>query len=251
MINNKKVVATIRARMNSTRLPGKVLMPLAGKPVLAHMIERHKRSRYTDEVVVATTDRVSDDPVVALCKELGCKHFRGSESDVFSRLADAGRAYHADILVDGMADTPLVDPEIIDTLIEMLLEGGYDCTSNEFDETYPTGLDARVFLFETFERAEKNDTDPVYREHAGYSIRDNPNRFKLGNLTAQGDMHWPTLRLTLDTKEDYELIARIYDKLYPLNQLFDARDVIAFLKTRPDLVAINASVVQHIPIPKS
>src|SRR3989344_3269792 len=109
MIASKKVVATIEGRMTSTRLPGKIMMPLAGKPVMAHMIERHRRSRYTDEVVVATTVNAADDPVVALCERMRCQYFRGSEADVLGRIVEAGIAHKADILIQGMADSPLVD----------------------------------------------------------------------------------------------------------------------------------------------
>ncbi len=246
-MGNKRVVAVVRARMTSSRLPGKVLMPLAGKPVLQHMIERHRRSAYTDEVVVATTDKPTDDPVVALCESLGCAYVRGSEDDVLARVVGAGEAARADILVDGMADSPLVDWRIVDQLVEMLVEGGYDCTSNEFKETFPVGLDARVFSFPTLCEAARVDHEPMYREHAGYSIRSQPDKFKLGNLEAAGDLRWPALRLTLDTQEDYAVIGAVYDALYPTNPDFSAAEVVAFLKTRPDLVALNSVVAQKVP----
>jgi spore coat polysaccharide biosynthesis protein SpsF len=230
MVGGKKVVATIRARMKATRLPGKVLLPLTGKPVLAHMIERHRRSTLTDEVVVATTVNPADDAVVALCEEMRCPYFRGSEEDVLARIVGAGERTGADILVDGMADSPLVDWRMVDHLVRMLEEGGYDCASNEFDETFPVGFDVRVFSVPALKRAERDDAETMYREHAGYSIRSNPAKFKLGNWEAQGDMRWPTLRLTLDTKEDYILIRGVYDALYPTNPDFSAEDVVRYLR---------------------
>lgn len=247
MIGNKKVVTTIEGRMTSTRLPGKIMMPLAGKPVMQHMIERHRRSRYTDEVVVATTTNAADDSVVALCEEMQCPYFRGSEADVLARVVGAGTAHAADILVQGMADSPLVDWRLVDHAIKLLVENDADCASNEFEETFPVGFDVRVYDFSTLQIAAENDTNPAYREHAGYSIRSQPGKFKLVNWEADGDMRWHTLRLTLDTPEDYAVISAVYDQLYPKNQDFSASDVVAFLKTRPDLVALNGSIEQKVP----
>lgn len=247
MINGKKVVATIEGRMTSTRLPGKIMMPLAGKAVMAHMIERHRRSKYTDETVVATTVNATDDPVAELCGKMSCAYFRGSEDDVLGRVVGAGEKYSADILVQGMADSPLVDWRFIDQCIELLEKENADCASNEFVETFPVGFDVRAYKFAVLKEAEKNDTDPSYREHAGYSIRSNPHKFKLVNWEASGDMRWPELRLTLDTAEDYRLISAVYDALYMANPDFSAEDVAAFLKSRPDLVAINRDIMQKIP----
>lgn len=248
MINNKKVVATIEGRMTSSRLPGKIMLPLAGRPVMQHMIERHRHSRLTDEVVVATTTNAADDPVVALCRGMHCAYYRGSEADVLGRIVEAGKAHGADILIQGMADSPLVDWRIVDRLVEMLEDGGFDVTSNEFEgEKYPDGFDMRVYRFSVLAKLEEDHKEEAYREHAGYQIRIDPAHYKRGLLLAQGDMHWPQLRLTLDTPEDYQLISALYDALYPENSDFSAEDVVAFLKTRPDLVAINSNVKQKMP----
>ncbi len=248
MIGNKKVVATIEGRMTSTRLPGKILMPLCGKPVMQHMIERHRRSTFTDEVVVATTVNAADDPVVRLCEEMNCPYFRGSEADVLGRIVDAGVKHSADILVQGMADSPLVDWRIIDQLILMLDEGGYDVTSNEFGhDKYPDGFDMRVYRFPVLQSFAKNNSAPEYREHAGYHIRNGEGEYMRGLLRATGDMLWPELRLTLDTKEDYQLISAVYDALWSQNEDFSADDVVRFLTSHPELVAINANIVQKTP----
>ena len=251
MIDGKKVVATIEGRMTSTRLPGKILMPLSGKPVMQHMIERHRKSKLTDEVIVATTTNPQDDPVAALCKELDCPCFRGSEDDVLGRVVSAGKEYGADILVQGMADSPVVDWRLIDECVRLLQEKDADCASNEFVETFPIGFDVRAYKFSSLAKAESLDSDPAYREHAGYSIRSQPEKFKLANWEAEGDMRWPTLRLTLDTEEDYKLISAVYDELYPKNPDFSATDVVTFLKNRPDLVAINSTIVQKVPTVES
>jgi len=248
-INGKKVVATIEGRMTSTRLPGKIMMPLAGKPVMAHMIERHRRSRYMDEVVVATTVNATDDPVVALCKEMDCAYYRGSEADVLGRIVEAGKAHGADILVQGMADSPLVDWRIVDRLIEMLETEGADVASNEFGERkYPDGFDMRVYRFEILRNLEEEHKEEEYREHAGYQLRNDSSAYVRALLSAEGDMFWPELRLTLDTKEDYQLISAVFDELYIGNPYFSADEVVAFLKKRPDLVAINADIKQKTPV---
>ena len=247
-INGKRVVATIEGRMTSSRLPGKILMPLAGKPVMAHMIERHRRSKYTDEVVVATTTDSTDAPVAALCEEMRCPYFRGSEADVLGRIVEAGKAHDSDILVQGMADSPLVDWRIVDQLIKMLEEGSFDVTSNEFEkEKYPDGFDMRIYRFNVLRTLEEEHKEEEYREHAGYQIRNDPISYKRGLLLAEGDMLWPELRLTLDTAEDYELISAVYNELYPKDIDFSADDVVAFLKGRPELVAINSEVKQKVP----
>lgn len=247
-INGKKVVATIEARMTSTRLPGKVMMPLAGRPVLAHMIERHRRSRYTDEVVVATTSNATDDSVVALCEKMNCAYYRGSEEDVLGRIVEAGKAHDADILVQGMADSPLVDWRTIDRLIEMLEEGALDVTSNEFEkEKYPDGFDMRVYRFSILKKFEEEHKEEVYREHAGYQLRNDPLHYKRGLLLAEGDILSLALRLTLDTPEDYKMISAVYEELYPKDPDFSSQDVVAFLKGRPDLVAINSQIKQKVP----
>lgn len=248
MINGKKVVATITGRMTSGRLPGKILMPLAGKPVMWHMIERHRRSTYTDEVVVATTTNATDDPVAALCEEMHCPYFRGSETDVLGRIVEAGRAHHADILVQGMADSPLVDWRIVDKLVAMLEEGAFDVTSNEFgEEKYADGFDMRVYRFSVLEKFEEGHKEDTYREHAGYELRNDPLHYKRGLLLAEGDMRMSPPRLTLDTIEDYRLISAVYDELFPKDPDFSSEDVVAFLKGRPELVALNAAIIQRTP----
>jgi len=247
MISGKKVVATIQTRMTSSRLPGKALLRLAGVPVLQHIIERHKRSSFIDEVVIATTTNPDDDPIVELCKVTGCKFYRGSENDVLGRILAAASVYNADIIVQGMADSPLVDWRIVDCVIKMLSEGDYDFVSNELEETFPVGFDVRACTYAALEESNRVAVDPRYHEHATYYLFTHPDQYRQGNLKAEGDIEWPTLRLTLDTPEDYTLIGMVYDELYSKNHDFSAEDVVRFLKGRPDLVAINKEVKQYNP----
>lgn len=244
MINNKKVVATIEVRMSSTRLPGKVLMPLAGKPVLVRIIERLNKSKYIDEIIVATTTNPRDDAIEKVCLEGGYKFFRGSEDDVLSRILRAAELGGAEIMVQGMADSPMVDWRMVDYLLEKLVEGGYDYASNELEEGFPIGFDARVFPYAVLKQTEELATDLEHHEHASLYIYQYPEKFKLFSWKGEGKMNWPGLRLTLDTPEDYELIGKVYDALGPD---FSAEAVVSYLKNKPELYNINSEIKQKVP----
>ncbi len=248
MINSKRVVVTISARMGSTRLPGKVLMPLLGEPVLARIIERLKHGKYFDDIVVATSMNPSDDAIEEFCSKRGYKCFRGSEDDVLARVYHAAKSCNADIVYRGMGDSPLVDWRIVDELIERLDQGGYDLVSNEMGEvTVPDGFDATVFTMQALEEGFFEANHPEMREHVTVHIKTNPERYKVFALHAEGEMHAPSLRLTLDTKEDYQVVTQVFETLYPLDPDFSAHDVIHFLNAHPEIAQINSAIVQKVP----
>lgn len=248
MINRKRVVATISARMGSTRLPGKVLMLLAGKPVLAHIVERLTHSQYFDDVIVATSTNKGDDAIEQFCNERGIRCYRGSEADVLSRVYEAANICDADIVYRGMGDSPLVDWRIVDKLIELLEGGAYDFVANEITEpTYPIGFDATVFTMSALKDGYETATHPEMREHVTVHIKTNPKRYNIGALIAEGEMIAPKLRLTLDTALDYQAISAVFDALYPINANFSALDVVHFLKENSDIVNINSNVIQKVP----
>lgn len=247
MKNNKKVVATIEARMSATRLPGKVLLPLTGEPVLTRIIERLSRSKYIDEICVATTVNSADDVIVELCQKNSYKYFRGSEEDVLSRILRAAEMCRAEIIVEGMADSPMVDWRQVDYLIDMLEAGKYDYVSNEIGETFPLGFDMRVFPYAVLKETENLITDSEHHEHAALYIYTNPHKYKIGVWNAEGKMRWPKLRLTLDTPKDYELIARVYDALYLNNPDLSAEEIIDYLIDKPELYNLNADIKQKKP----
>lgn len=245
MINGKKVVFVVSARMGSTRLPGKVIMPLAGQPVVYRIVERLKRSKYVDEIIVATTTNPADDVIESICKKSSFKYFRGSEEDVLSRVAGAAKTCDADIIFRGMADSPMVDWRIVDRLIEILYEGRYDYASNELGgNPYPVGFDASVFPAKVLYEVEKIAKDEVSKEHVTYYIYSHPEKYKIYKQQAEGSMLWPDLRLTLDTKEDYRLISLIYDNLIGQIEDFSADDIIHFLKQHPEYLLINKNIKQ-------
>ncbi len=244
-----KVAAVIAARMGSTRLPGKVLAPIMGRPVLSWLIERVKKAKTIDEIVVATTTKTGDDKIAILAKRLGVKVFRGSEEDVLERLAQAGQKFGASVVVRLTADCPLVDWRIVDQLIKIYLSGNYDYVSNVIDRSFPLGFDVEVFSFKKLVEIEKEAKDLIYREHPPYYFYTHPQEFRLKNLKARSDMFWPDLRLTLDTREDYLVLTKIFEALYPVKPDFSAEDVVKLMRQHPEWVAIS-SQIQHRHLPR-
>ena len=242
MKNNRKIVATIEARMKSTRLPQKVLLDIGGKPALEYMIDRVKRSKLVDTIVVATTINDSDLPIIDLCNKIGCKYFRGSEEDVLRRVLDAARSVSADIIVELTGDCPFVDPEIIDEVVELYFSGDYDYASNIVERSFPDGFDTQVFSVRNLERVSEMTDDPIDRVHVSCYFYNNPHKFRLANLTAPEELTWPDLRLTIDEEADYQLLKLIAEKLERHNGMFSTRDVLSLLKREPDLIEINKHV---------
>lgn len=241
----RKVVATIEARMESTRLPGKVMVSFVGKPSLELMIERLKRSKTIDQIIVATTRNQADDVIVDLCRKLKVPFYRGSEEDVLKRVVEAGKSVAADVIVRTTGDCPLVDWRLVDRLVKIYLSGDYDYVSNIIQRSFPIGFDVEVFSFKQLQEIEKMTTEQVYREHPPYYFYTNPKKFRLKNWRTRGTMRWPDLRVTLDTQEDYIVLAKIFEKLYPLNSDFSAEDVVELLHQHPEWVAMNSHVEHH------
>lgn len=240
----KKIVAIIEARMTSTRLPGKVLLPLAGKPAIERIIERLKRSRYLDDIVVATTVNKADDKLVKIVEELGIKCHRGSEDDVLSRVLSSAHESGADIIVEITADCPLVDPLLVDEGIEKLFEGDFDFTANNTSSTptFPDGFDVRVFPTDVLDRVDKLTDDPIDRVHVTYYIWMHPEMFKVLEWNADKEHFGPDLRVTLDEMDDYRLLNEIFLKLLPIKENFGASDVVSLLRSNPALVEINKKI---------
>lgn len=245
--NNLKIVATIEARMTSSRLPGKVLLDLCGKPDLQHIIERLKRSRYLDDVVVATTVNETDEPIVNLCQELGCSYYRGSEEDVLLRVLGAAQSVQADIIVEITGDCPVIDWRHVDHLVEMFFSAEYDYTANIIERTFPRGFDTQVFPVKVLDEVNRITNDPTDHEHVSLYIYRHPEKYRLGNWRAPEELYHPELEITLDTPEDYELIKNIYERLYPVNPDFSALDVVRLMLDNPDLGQITAGVRRKKP----
>jgi spore coat polysaccharide biosynthesis protein SpsF len=241
-----KIVATIEARMSSSRLPGKILMDVLGEPMLARMIERVKQSRLLDQLVVATTDHPSDDVVEDLCKksDVGC--FRGSESNVLERVLRAAKAFNADWIVELTGDCPLIDPVLIDLVIERFKarEKSFDYISNALEVTYPRGQDVQVFPTAILEDVNRRTQDPLDREHVSLYIYTHTELYRCHNIEAAPQHRRQDLRMTVDVQEDLDVVRKIYKNLYPKNESFTLSDIIRFLDDSPQISRLNKTVKQ-------
>lgn len=241
-----RVVATVEARMGSTRLPGKSLMKIVGKPALELLLERLLRAKSVHAVVMATTDRPEDDAIEALCSRLGVSCFRGSSEDVLDRVAKAAESAKADLVVEITGDCPLTCPEVVDAAVERFLRGDIDYLSNLKEQTYPQAVDVRVFRAKDLKEINEKlagDDQPV-REHVYLYFEEHPERYRIHVMKAPPEHHRPDWRLDLDYKEDLVLLRRIYEALYPKNPEFTLEDLIAFLDAHPELKSINQEMLR-------
>lgn len=229
--------AIVQARMTSTRLPGKVLAPLNGTPILAYMLARLKRAQRLNAVWVATTANATDDPVAELCGHLDIPVFRGDEDDVLGRYVGAAAEAKADTIVRLTADCPLSDPAVIDEAVRLFVEGGYDYLSNAMKRTFPDGLDVEVFSHGALATADREATPRFHREHVTPYMRtgvyqDMPTGdFKVGHILAPAD--FSHLRWTVDTSRD---LAHIRAMLNGLPDDHSWMDLLAHLTRHPDLL---------------
>jgi spore coat polysaccharide biosynthesis protein SpsF len=242
--DGQRIVCIIEARFASTRLPGKVLKPILGEPMLGRMIERVLRARTIDSVVVATSTSAADDAVEEAATRAGAGAFRGSEEDVLARVVGAAQSHNADVIVETTGDCPLHDPGIIDKVVADYLLGGADFVGTIHPYTTPRGTDVRVFSTNALAEIEQTSKDPADREHVSLHFWEHPDKYRLRNVeTALGESA-KSYRLTVDTQQDLDLIGAIFKELYPQNPRFTITDVIKLLDARPDLAAMNADVQQ-------
>lgn len=238
-----KILAILQARMTSTRLPGKILKPVLGKPLLHYELERLRRCPSITQLIVATTTNFQDDPVAALCEAEDLACYRGSEHDVLGRFYQAALPYQPDAILRVTGDCPLLDPQVVEGILHAYMnEGSVDYVSNSLERTFPRGLDAEVFSFWALEAAHREATDPIEREHVTPFLYRNPERFRLKQHKQSPNLSHH--RWTVDTPEDFELIANILSSIYLANPDFTQADVLALLEKRPDWLAINAHIEQ-------
>ncbi len=231
----------MQARTGSTRLPGKVLLPLLGEPILKRVMRRTARATRLTTVVVATTIESGDDAIVELAEREGWAVTRGSVDDLLDRYVVAARAHDADVVVRITSDCPLIDPRVIDLAVDAFLEGEVDYASTSLEpRTFPRGLDVEVVSRKALERAWREDTDPAWREHATPYIYRHPERFRLRAVPSVDDHS--EHRWTVDTLEDYELVRRIYEAIG--HDDFEWREALAIVEANPAWQAINRDVVQ-------
>jgi spore coat polysaccharide biosynthesis protein SpsF len=213
-----KKIAIIEARMSSTRLPGKVLRPILGRPMLALLVERLQFAQQLDGVVVATTVNPADDPVETLTRKLGVGCFRGSEEDVLDRVLQAANAFAAEVIIEITGDCPLIESTKVDEMLSSFMEMSIDFMANRLDGSYPDGLGFRIFRKELLQKIDQLTKDPVDREHV-------------------------TLYSWVDTLEDFDLISKIFEELYPANRNFGLPEIIDLLERKPEMLDINRHII--------
>lgn len=242
-------LAVLQARMTSSRLPGKVLMPILGVPMLLRQIERVSRSRNIDKLVVATSDTASDDAIVHLCRSRNLACYRGSLDDVLDRFYRVSLMHPSEYIVRLTADCPLADPAVIDAVVRFCEQGCYDYASNTIEPTFPDGLDVEVVRTNCLHEAWKEAILPSEREHVTPFIHRRPMRFKIGQYKCEPDLS--SLRWTVDEAVDLELITQIYARLYPEDPEFSTDDVLSFLDSEPRLKTMNKSLQRNEGMAKS
>ena len=249
VMEGKKTAVVIQARMSSTRLPGKVLLPLAGAPLLQRMLERVCAANPSDsfEVVVATTTDASDDPIASLCDRLGARVYRGHPTDLLVRHLEAARSIGARVVVKIPSDCPLIDPGAIERVLGAFDDARrrgerVDYASNLHPASWPDGHDVEVMSIEALEVAHREATKPHEREHTTPFLWDRPERFAIHNVVWDGSRNWSmSHRMTIDYPEDYDFLVAVYDALWrPARPIFTLEDVLELLAERPDIQAINA-----------
>ncbi len=238
-----KIVIVIQARMGSSRLPGKVMLPVLGKTLLARMVERVQMSRHKFTIVVATSDESADDVIAAEADRIGVAVHRGSQTNLLDRHYRASRELDADVVLKIPSDCPLIDPRIIDQVLGFYLDnnGEYDYVSNLHPATYPDGNDVEVMSAPCLKLTWMEASRPLELEHTTPFIWENPHLFQIANVSWETGLDYSmSHRFTIDYREDYEFIKRVFEELYPHRPDFSCQDILDLLERNPELYELNA-----------
>lgn len=245
-INFKNIVAIVQARTGSTRLPNKIFKELCGKPILWHVVNRLSYSKQINQIIVATTNLMEDDKVEEFCKSNKIPFYRGSSDDVLSRYYEAAKKFNVDLIIRITSDCPVIDPQIIDKMLNEFMniydKENIDYMSNTIIRTFPRGLDAEIFPFQVLEKTYIEAKQNYEREHVTPYIYQHPEIFKIINFPCEKDYSFH--RWTVDTIEDFQLIKKIYEFLYPENEIFHFEDILKLFEDKPELININKEVKQ-------
>lgn len=239
------VVAIIQARMGATRLPGKTMMSIVGKPMLWHIIQRVREAKLIDRIVVATTTAEIDKQILQLADELGVESYAGSQNDVLDRFYQVAKLFGANVIVRVTADDPFKDPLTIDEAVRFFLENKdhVDYVSNTIEPTFPEGLDIEVFSFDALEKAWKEAKKASEREHVTSYMWTHLDKFRPANIRHKGE-NLSHLRWTVDDEKDLEFTREVYSRLYREDRIFHMKDILTLLNTHPHLKKINAGHVR-------
>jgi spore coat polysaccharide biosynthesis protein SpsF len=235
-----RVVASIEARMGSSRFPGKVLADVCGQPALTRLVRRLRRCANVDDIVLATTDRPGDDALEAWARHEDVAVYRGSEDDVLQRVVNAQRMMASDIVVEVTGDCVLIDPEIIDLGVATFLANDCDVVTNALRTSFPMGIDVQVYRRRDLEAVAETVFDPPVREHVSLYFYEHPERYRLLHLLAPARWHAPEYRFQLDYPEDHRFISEVYGRLEPIyGDTFGVDEIMRLLREEPALLAIN------------
>jgi spore coat polysaccharide biosynthesis protein SpsF len=237
-----KIICIVQARMNSTRLPGKVLKKINNKPLLWYLLNSLQFSKTLDHIVVATTKKKIDDQIVKLCNDMKISVFRGNEKNVLNRFCEAGKKFDATHIVRISADCPLMDPNVVDKIVRKSLFTNVDYVSNTLPKTYPTGYEVEVIKFTSLLKSERITNDLGDREHVTLFIMRNPKLFSHYNVKAPDLFKKPKIRVCVDTKEDFLVVQKIIDLSNNKQKFISIRKVISILFKNPKIQKLNSHV---------
>ena len=232
----------IQARTGSNRLHGKVLELIENKPMIWHVINRVKRISNVKQIILITTKKEEDKKLQNIAKELDILNFQGDENDVLNRHYQCALEFKAGPIIRITGDCPLVDPSLVDSILEFFLAHEYDYVSNTINPTFPDGLDTEIFSFKTLEKCAKNADLPSEREHVTSYIINHPNEFKIFNYENQTNLS--SLRWTVDKELDLDFVRKVYDKMSPSLD-FSSNEVLKMLDQNPDLSNINKGIQRN------
>lgn len=244
-----KNLCIVQARYDSTRLPGKVLLPLADKTDIEHVIFRVSQSKKIDKVILATTTKEADDSVALKCQQMGIDCFRGSEDDVLDRYYQAAKKFSCKNIIRITGDCPLIDPEVVDKVIDLYETSGVDYATNVIPPTFPDGLDTEIFSFAALEGAWRETKMASEREHVTIYLWRHPEIFKQQHLKNKADLS--SRRWCLDNPEDYEFMKQVFGKLYPQKPDFRLNDLLEFFEANPEIEKINNMISRNEGLKKS
>jgi spore coat polysaccharide biosynthesis protein SpsF len=237
------IVIVVQARMSSTRLPGKVILPVLGKSLLYRMVERLQMISHEAQVVIATSEDETDDIIAKEAEEIGVACYRGSMNNLLGRHYQAAKQFNANIVLKIPSDCPLIDPRIIDDVLDFYFAspGGYNYVSNLHPATFPDGNDVEIMTIGCLEKAWKEAQRPLELEHTTPYIWENPEKFSIGNvLWGTGLDYSMSHRFTIDYEADYQFIKRVFEELYPKRPDFSCYDILALLDNNPEIYQLNA-----------
>lgn len=237
-----KTVATIEARMGSSRLPGKVLLPAAGIPLLGHLVARLREVPNVDEIVLATTRDPRDDILEEWAQSTAMQVYRGSTDDVMGRVIEAAKSVDADVVAEITGDCPLIDPDIVELAIETFAANSADYVSNVVVSSYPVGMDVQVFRLETLERSYNETSHPSDLEHVTRHIRLNPHKFSHLHMIAPIGLRRPGLGLVLDEFDDYQLIRSVIEFFTDESAHYRCGEILKYLDEHPEIAGLNELV---------